>query len=205
MKSKTTRPAPASARRPQQVRIIGGEWKRTPLPVHDAEGLRPTPDRVRETVFNWLNFLWDLDWQGKRVLDMFAGSGALGFEAASRGASEVVLCENQAAACRQLRANQEKLHAAQIKVLQGDAFLTSSRLQCGFDLIFIDPPYQLALWQRALESAAKLLKEDGLIYLELPKQQEIPDFLADWTIVRSMQAGMVACYLLCRNNCSRFA
>ncbi|WP_338846818.1 16S rRNA (guanine(966)-N(2))-methyltransferase RsmD [Massilia sp. W12] len=205
MKTKTTRPTSAAARRPQQVRIIGGAWKRTPLPVHDAEGLRPTPDRVRETLFNWLNFLWELEWEHKRVLDLFAGSGALGFEAASRGAAQVVLCENQAAACRQLRANQEKLQATQIQILQGDAFLSSARLPGAFDLIFIDPPYQLALWPRALESASKLLAQDGLVYLELPKTQEIPPFLADWTIVRSMQAGMVACYLLCRNNCSRFA
>ena len=77
-------------RGPQQVRIIGGVWKRTPLPVINAEGLRPTPDRVRETVFNWLNHLLDGGWQRMACLDLFAGTGALGFEAASRGAAKVV-------------------------------------------------------------------------------------------------------------------
>src|ERR1039458_6802673 len=87
-----------------QVRIIGGQWKRTPLPVLDAEGLRPTPDRVRETVFNWLNHLFDGAWGQVACLDLFAGSGALGFEAASRGAARVVMIEANAAAVRQLQA-----------------------------------------------------------------------------------------------------
>ncbi|WP_234814918.1 RsmD family RNA methyltransferase, partial [Noviherbaspirillum denitrificans] len=84
-------------RKPQQVRIIGGQWKRTPLAVLDAEGLRPTPDRVRETVFNWINHLLDGGWEQVRCLDLFAGTGALGFEAASRGAVRVVMVEDNAA------------------------------------------------------------------------------------------------------------
>ena len=170
-------PAKTSRPRPQQVRIIGGQWKRTPLPVLDAEGLRPTPDRVRETVFNWLNFLWDNTWQQRRVLGLFAGTGALGFEAASRGAAEVVLYDNHGPACRQMRALQEKLQATQIRVQQGDALLLAGRLTPGFDLIFIDPPYQSALWERALQTVRPLLAPAGLIYLELPKEQGIPPFL----------------------------
>src|SRR6476469_1170465 len=90
------RPAPKPRRThpPQQVRIIGGQWKRTPLPVLDRDGLRPTPDRVRETVFNWLGHLLDGNWATVRCLDLFAGTGALGFEAASRGAQQVTLVES---------------------------------------------------------------------------------------------------------------
>ena len=91
------------------VRIIGGQWKRTPLPVLDAEGLRPTPDRVRETVFNWITHLIDGAWEQVACLDLFAGSGALGFEAASRGARRVVMVENSGPAVRQLEANRDKL------------------------------------------------------------------------------------------------
>jgi 16S rRNA (guanine966-N2)-methyltransferase len=92
-----------------QVRIIGGQWKRTPLVVLDVQGLRPTPDRVRETVFNWLNHLLDGQWQRIACLDLFAGTGALGFEAASRGAARVTMVESNAAAVRQLEVTKEKL------------------------------------------------------------------------------------------------
>src|ERR1700737_5046173 len=98
------------------IRIIGGDWKRTPLPVLDLDGLRPTPDRVRETLFNWLGQRLD----GQRCLDLFAGSGALGFEAASRGAARVLMVERNARAAAQLRANQEKLAARSIEVVEAD-------------------------------------------------------------------------------------
>src|SRR5437868_8259418 len=101
MQKSRARKTPAK-RPPQQVRIIGGQWKRTPLPVLDAEGLRPTPDRVRETLFNWLNHLIDGQWANIACLDLFAGTGALGFEAASRGAAKVVLVEASDLAARQL-------------------------------------------------------------------------------------------------------
>src|SRR4051812_4550684 len=99
---------------PQQVRIIGGAWKRTPLPVLDALGLRPTPDRVRETVFNWINHLRDANWAEARVLDLFAGSGALGFEAASRGAAAVTMVDMHSPAVRQLEAIKDKLKAVNV-------------------------------------------------------------------------------------------
>ena len=125
MQKKSAKPAIQKRRvhapHAHQVRIIGGQWKRTPLPVLDAEGLRPTPDRVRETVFNWLNHLFDGAWGQVRCLDLFAGSGALGFEAASRGAARVVMIEANAAAVRQLQATQEKLRATQVSIVRGDA------------------------------------------------------------------------------------
>ena len=106
---------------PRQVRIIGGQWKRTPLPVIDAEGLRPTPDRVRETLFNWLDHLLDRDWHARRCLDLFAGSGALGFEAASRGAAAVLMVEALPSACKVLQATRDKLNAAQVEIRRSDA------------------------------------------------------------------------------------
>ena len=129
---------PKPRQSPAQVRIIGGRWKRTVLPVLDAEGLRPTPDRVRETLFNWLG----QDLSGLACLDLFAGSGALGFEAASRGAAEVTLVEANPRVVRQLRDNQYRLDASQVRVVQGDAFTVAAQLPDGsFDRVFLDPPF----------------------------------------------------------------
>ncbi|NUO88669.1 MAG: 16S rRNA (guanine(966)-N(2))-methyltransferase RsmD, partial [Cupriavidus sp.] len=123
---------------PAQVRIIGGRWKRTLLPVPDAQGLRPTPDRVRETLFNWLG----QDLSGLECLDLFAGSGALGFEAASRGAAVVTLVESNARVARQVRDNVTRLDAGQVRVLQGDAFAIAAQLpDASFDVVFLDPPF----------------------------------------------------------------
>src|SRR5437868_2301188 len=119
---------PSRARVPHQVRIIGGQWKRTPLAVLDAEGLRPTPDRVRETVFNWINHLLEGTWQHVRCLDLFAGTGALGFEAASRGASQVTMVESNPQAVKQLQAIKAKLKAEQVDILRGDARAVSESL-----------------------------------------------------------------------------
>src|SRR3569832_1627019 len=118
-----TRKTPPSARSSgiHHVRIIGGQWMRTPLAVLDADGLRPTPDRVRETVFNWLHLLFGGRWESLACLDLFAGTGALGFEAASRGAAKVLMVEANAQATRQLEANKEKLQAQQVSVMRGDA------------------------------------------------------------------------------------
>ncbi|MBI3230837.1 MAG: 16S rRNA (guanine(966)-N(2))-methyltransferase RsmD, partial [Burkholderiales bacterium] len=167
--SSTTKSTRSAA--PAQVRIIGGQWKRTPLPVITLEGLRPTPDRVRETVFNWLTHLFDGHWQRVHCLDLFAGSGALGFEAASRGAAHVSLVESDARACHQMQSNKEKLKAEQITVLRGDALLQAARLlkmQQQFQLIFVDPPYQSPVYASAMQACASLLSADGFIYLELP-------------------------------------
>jgi len=150
-------------RPPHQVRIIGGQWKRSKLPVPDAPGLRPTPDRVRETLFNWLG--QDLD--GWRCLDAFAGSGALGFEAASRGAAEVVLVERDAALVRSLRESQRRLSAQAVRIETADALAFMRRAAPGsVELVFLDPPFDADVFERALEAAAPLLVPGGFVYLE---------------------------------------
>jgi 16S rRNA (guanine966-N2)-methyltransferase len=198
---------------PQQVRIIGGAWKRTPLPVLDALGLRPTPDRVRETVFNWIHHhQLPGDWAHIDCLDLFAGSGALGFEAASRGAHSVIMVDNVGAVVRQLEANKQKLKADNVSVLRADALALARELvQRGqrFDLIFLDPPYQQDFLSQALPLCAGLLKPDGVIYAESgaalpftdhegagPDTEAMPDWLAPWQAVRADKAGMVHYYLL---------
>ena len=143
--------------------MIGGQWKRSKLPVADSPGLRPTPDRVRETLFNWLG----QDLSGWRVLDAFAGSGALGFEAASRGAVDVVLLERDARLVASLRASQARLGAAALRVEHSDALAWMAR--CApqrFDLVLLDPPFDAGLSEPALAAAARLVAPGGFVYLE---------------------------------------
>jgi len=187
---------------PQQVRIIGGQWKRTPLPVPDGEGLRPTPDRVRETVFNWINHLTDGNWARMDVLDAFAGTGVLGFEAASRGARRVVAVDNHAPALRQLAATRDKLRAEQMEIVRGDALAVLQGMQqrdTRFDLIFLDPPYHRNWLEKAVPLCQTLLRRDGLLYVEseVPLEQETgPAWLQQWEILRADKAGMVFFHLL---------
>lgn len=199
------RPRPAQA---HQVRIIGGQWKRTPLPVLDAEGLRPTPDRVRETIFNWLNHLLHNNWEQIACLDLFAGTGALGFEAASRGAAKVVMVESNAAAARQLQATQEKLQATQVKVVRGDAATSVQKLAANKDgeaykLIFLDPPYHQDWLAKILPTCLQLLSADGFLYAESEYPldgDEAPEWMQDWQVVRADKAGMVYYHLLQRKS-----
>jgi 16S rRNA (guanine966-N2)-methyltransferase len=209
-------PKSAAASAPRRVsshriRIIGGQWKRTPLTVLDAPGLRPTPDRIRETLFNWLDHLLDGAWSGKRCLDLFSGSGALGFEAASRGAQEVVLVESNSKAVQLLEESREKLQATQIKILQGDAARVAARLAAEadpggneesrrFDLVFLDPPYHLEWLPRLLPLCHALLRSNGLVYAEseTPLSPELMPWLQGWEIVRADKAGMVFYHLLVR-------
>ncbi len=189
---------PNRATKPRQVRIIGGDWKRTPLPVADIDDLRPTPDRVRETVFNWLDHLLQRRWDKRRCVDLFAGTGALGFEAASRGAAEVVMIESHPAALRNLQAIRDKLDAQQITLRRGDALTQLASLSGKFDLIFLDPPYRLALLPRLLPACARLLTAGGLVYAEAdqPFEPAQGDWLAGWQIVRTDKAGHVFFALL---------
>ena len=189
-----------------QVRIIGGQWKRTPLPVLAALGLRPTPDRVRETVFNWINHLRDGEWADAQVLDLFAGSGALGFEAASRGAQSVTMVDTTTPVVRQLEQIKDKLKAANVQVLRGDALAVAQNAAVRgqrFDLIFLDPPYQQDFLSRSLPLCTRLLKEGGLVYaesglpLEFP-ENEAPEWMAPWEVIRADKAGMVYYHLLKR-------
>ena len=152
-----------NAARPREVRLIGGQWKRSKLPVLDSPGLRPTPDRVRETLFNWLG----QDLSGWRVLDAFAGSGALGFEAASRGAAEVCLLERDASLVASLLASQARLGAAALRVERAEALAWMAR--CApqrFDLVLLDPPFDASLAAPALAAAARVVACGGYVYLE---------------------------------------
>lgn len=185
-----------SARGPNEVRIIGGQWKRSKLPVADKPGLRPTPDRVRETLFNWLG----QDLEGWRVLDAFAGSGALGFEAASRGAVEVLLLERDAELCRSLNASRARLKAESVlRVEQTDALAWMGRCApARFELVFLDPPFQQDLFGEALKAAAPLLVPGGFVYLESPEALVAPPELGlnPW---RQARAGAVYSHLLQRS------
>lgn len=188
-----------------QVRIIGGAWKRTPLPVLEALGLRPTPDRVRETVFNWITHLRDANWSPMKVLDLFAGSGALGLEAASRGAAHVLMADSNTAVIRQLDTIKTKLNASNVTLQRADALLLAQSLASRgqqFDLIFLDPPYQQDFLARTLPLCVKLLAPGALVYAEsgLPLTfddgDDAPDWMAGWEVVRADKAGMVYYHLL---------
>jgi 16S rRNA (guanine966-N2)-methyltransferase len=145
---------------PNQVRIIGGLWKRTPLPVVDRPGLRPTPDRVRETLFNWLG----QDLTGWHCVDAFAGTGALGLEAASRGAADVLLVEAEAALVDQLRGIVRKLGADRVRVQRGNALSVLAGLPAtSTDLVFLDPPFDADLFDKALAAARAALKPEGFV------------------------------------------
>ena len=151
---------------PGEVRIIGGLYKRTKLPVAAVPGLRPTPDRVRETLFNWLG----QDLTGWRCIDAFAGTGVLGFEAASRGALDVVLCEQDAVLADKLKATQLKLKADAVKVERGDGVSLLRRASAGsLQLVFLDPPYESNAFEPALRAAAAAIGTPGFVYLESPK------------------------------------
>ena len=195
---KPASPAKKAANAPHEVRIIGGQWKRTKLAVPDREGLRPTPVRVRETLFNWLG----QDLTGLRCIDAFAGTGALGLEAASRGASEVVLVEQEGDLVRSLSIITTKLKAAGIRVERGDGVSAlRQRHGQGWDLIFLDPPFgddgNPALVQAALQAAAQAIHAEGEIYLEAPVVWT-DEMLAPLglRVQRQGKAGAVAFHLL---------
>jgi len=184
-------------RTPRQIRIIGGVWKRTPLAVPDVSGLRPSPDRVRETLFNWLQHLCR-DFAEISALDLFAGTGALGFEAASRGARAVTLVESNPVALDGMRATRERLGARQVEIIAGDALAVASRLEPrSFDLVFVDPPFDAGIQDLALGTARRLLTTDGLLYLEAPKPLEDESaHRHGFIVVRRARAGNVAFHLL---------
>jgi len=190
--AKPTSPSRAA----HEVRIIGGQWKRTKLPVADKPGLRPTPDRVRETLFNWLG----QDLTGWRCVDAFAGTGALGLEAGSRGAAEVLLVEQDSQLVSQLRDVQARLGAAAVRVERADGLSVLGRLApASIDLIFLDPPFDAGIFDKALAASAAALAGDGLIYLEAPDAWDdarlAPHGLA---VRRHLKAGAVHAHLLGR-------
>jgi 16S rRNA (guanine966-N2)-methyltransferase len=177
-----------------EVRIIGGQWKRTKLKVADKPGLRPTPDRVRETLFNWLG----QDLTGWRCIDLFAGTGALGLEAASRGAAQVYLIEQDSKLIESIMRTKIQLNANAVKIQRGDgisALKQQTAHSC--DLIFLDPPFEADLFITALQHCAAALTLRGWVYLEAPThwtdEQLLPYQLC---VYRHLKAGAVHAHLL---------
>jgi 16S rRNA (guanine966-N2)-methyltransferase len=187
-----------SAKVRHTVRIIGGLYKRTPLVVLDAPGLRPSPDRVRETLFNWLG----QDLTGWVCLDLFAGTGALGFEAASRGAQTVYLVESQAAVAANLKTVQAKLQAPAIEIMTHDALFALGRLaqsaKQSIDLVFLDPPFDQGWYAKMLPTLPTVLKASGFLYVESnqPWAQVGGALAAAWTLLKTDKAGQVYFHLL---------
>jgi 16S rRNA (guanine966-N2)-methyltransferase len=185
------KPPVKSPKGANQLRIIGGLWRGRKLAFPDVDGLRPTGDRIRETLFNWLA----PDIQGAHCLDLFAGSGALGLEALSRGAAASVLIERDQRAAAQLKSNLALLNAEGGKVLQMDALaylhnLPTAGQTMRFDVVFIDPPFQLNLWQQVIDQLAQhsCLNEGAAIYIESGLQdQYLPP--PDWELHRDKTAG----------------
>jgi 16S rRNA (guanine(966)-N(2))-methyltransferase RsmD len=179
-----------------EVRIIGGQFKRSKLQVADKPGLRPTPDRVRETLFNWLG----QDLSGWRCLDAFAGTGALGFEAASRGAVHVLLVEQDAALVLQLKRVQAQLQADAVQVVRGDAVAALRHAPAGsLELIFLDPPFDSEFFEAAVQAAVPALAAAGFLYLEAPRRWSDEQLQAlGLQLHRHLKAGMVHAHLLKR-------
>lgn len=168
-----------SANPPGKVRIIAGRWRNSRLEVAAVAGLRPTAERVRETLFNWLQSRLS----GARCLDLYAGTGALGLEAASRGAAEVVLIEHHPLLVQRLRAHVERLRADQATVIAADANAWLASASASFDLVFVDPPFSLNLWNQTLALLAPVLARDARVYVEgaIDAVIAVP---ANWTLLR---------------------
>ena len=193
---------PISRQKSNQFRVIAGEHRGRVLTFPEVEGLRPTPDRVRETLFNWLQ----LSIAGASCLDLFAGSGALSIEACSRGASQVLSVELSSDAINSLKNNLEKLELDNINTLQSDAlsWLNQVKESESFDIIFLDPPYSLKLLPELISKIEEqgLLAEQGFVYLEnnSPLEElELPD---DWLLKKSKKAGQVYFGICQKTDCS---
>jgi 16S rRNA G966 N2-methylase RsmD len=165
-----------------ELRIIGGQWKRSKIKVIDRPGLRPTPDRVRETLFNWLG----QDLTSWRCVDAFAGTGALGFEAASRGAQSVLMLE--------------RLSASAVQVQKGDALVALARIApASLDVVFLDPPFEATFFESALQYSAKAVAPEGWVYLEAPTKWTSEALApSGLVLVKYMKAGAVHAHLLQR-------
>ena len=178
------------------MRIIGGLWKRTKLAVVEHPDLRPTPDRVRETLFNWLG----QDLTGWRCIDAFAGTGALGFEAASRGAKEVLLVEQDTALVAQLKRVQTQLQASATQIVRGDGLAALKHLDpASMDAVFLDPPFDSVLFEAALQAAGRAVALCGFVYLEAPIAWADAQLeSAGLKVHRYLKAGAVHAHLLKR-------
>ena len=179
-----------------QLRIIAGLWRGRKITFIDQQDLRPTPDRVRETVFNWLQS----DIPNAVCLDLFAGSGALGFESASRGAKQVTLVDNSSQVCQQIQENIKHLQSEVIRVITSDALRFLEENTTKYDLVFLDPPYKsdvLAQIVMSLEQK-KCLSEHAKIYLEHDVKQDVPELPENWRVLKNKTAGQVSYYLIDR-------
>ena len=176
-----------------KLRIIGGNWRSRCITFVDAPGLRPTPARVRETVFNWLRN----DLIGSRCLDLYAGSGALSFEAASREAKSVVQVENNPLACRALKENAVALAAGQIKIVQSDVFRYLAGDSEAFDIVFIDPPFaqDLAVQTCQWLEDKNWLSPHAKIYVETESTLKLVGMPPNWRLLKSKTAGEVGYHL----------
>jgi 16S rRNA (guanine966-N2)-methyltransferase len=180
------------------IRIISGLWRGRKLPVHDAQGLRPTTDRVKETLFNWIA----TDIPHAKCLDLFAGSGGLGFEAASRQAAEVTLLELNSKAFKQLQQNAQALKASNLNILNQDSLNFLKQEGTAYDIVFIDPPFHQGL----LEQTTYLLEQNhwladhAMIYIETEKELEMPALPSHWHLHREKIAGQVRFQLFIREN-----
>jgi 16S rRNA (guanine966-N2)-methyltransferase len=174
---------------PNQVRIIGGTHRSRVIRFPEGESLRPTPDRVRETLFNWLG----QDLSGLACLDLFAGSGALGFEAASRHARSVVLVERDAAVVRALRDNARLLDLPAVEVVAGDAIEFVRYDKRVFDVVFVDPPYQGSDQTGVLSKLVDRLAPGARLYVEAPRRLEPGE---GWSVLRHLAAGQVHAHLI---------
>lgn len=177
------------ARQSNKLRIIGGQWRSRQLSFPDAEGLRPTTDRIRETVFNWLQPVI----HGARCLDLFSGSGAMGFEALSRGAASVVMVDLNPKVVRQLKENVQLLATRNAQVVQADCLQYLSQANGPFDVIFLDPPFAKDMLQSVLERIEKhaLLTSGGYVYVECERQLSDLRFPPHWQLHREREGGQV--------------
>lgn len=181
---------PAVNKARAQLRIIGGRWRGRRVHFPEQPGLRPTPDRVRETLFNWLAPTIE----GSRCLDLFAGSGALAWEALSRGAAEAVLVESDGVIAHGLQTTKQQLEASRATVVNQDALRFLSAPPQLFDVLFLDPPFNSNLLAPACIALTGWIRPGGFIYIETAKGA-VPDFPGAWEIVRQKAAGQVAYYL----------
>lgn len=176
-----------------KLTIIAGEWRSRQLTFEDVPGLRPTPARVRETLFNWLQH----DVIASKCLDLYAGSGSLGFEARSRGAKSVVMVENNPQACRLIKENIVKLSAQQIKIMHMDAFKFLAGNSTQFNLVFLDPPFEKGLAQQSCQwlEDKNWLAPSAKIYIEVENKLPLNDMPSNWQCLKNKKAGEVAYYL----------
>ncbi len=190
------RPITSTGSPSHELRIIGGQWKRSKIKVIDKPGLRPTPDRVRETLFNWLG----QDLTAWRCVDAFAGTGALGFEAASRGAQSVLMFEQDAQLASLLAETQKRFSATAVQVQKGDAMMALQRLApSSQDVVFLDPPFEAVFFEKALQASAHAVVPEGWVYLEAPQKWTDEALAACGLVcVKYLKAGAVHAHLLQR-------